>query len=185
MRSDVKIDVGEFHLPKTGSSPGRSTSLTSISLVTSSITSLPLPPGGAMCPANQANSWSFEELLTSVKQQVKPYSLLRTYNKAIEYVVVQVVIRDRREYRYRIETSDTKASSISIGISSGLSEVSVSVSVSVQGFLQSRYQSRYPHCLGVIASRYTRTFYVVTMSIFWVVHIRFLLYVNFILIIDW
>ena len=51
--------------------------------------------------------------------------------------------RDRREYRYRIETSDTKASSISIGISSGLSEVSVSVSVSVQGFLKSRYQSRY------------------------------------------
>ena len=56
---------------------------------------------------------------------------------------VNVDARDRREYRYRIETSDTKASSISIGISSGLSEVSVSVSVSVQGFLQSRYQSRY------------------------------------------
>ena len=70
LRSDVNIDMYEFHLPKTGSSPGRSTSLTSISLVTSSITSLPLLPGVAICPANQANSWSFEELLASVKQQV-------------------------------------------------------------------------------------------------------------------
>ena len=66
-----------------------------------------------------------------------------TKDKSLKEYSLRLLVRDRREYRYRIETSDTKASSISIGISSGLSEVSVSVSVSVQGFLQSRYQSRY------------------------------------------
>ena len=41
-------------------------------------------------------------------------------------------IRDRREYQYRIESTDTKAASISISLDPGISGVSVSVSVSIQ-----------------------------------------------------
>ena len=40
------------------------------------------------------------------------------------------------------------------------------------------------HCLGVTATRYTRTFYLVSTSIFLVVSIRFLLCVNLQLEID-
>ena len=40
--------------------------------------------------------------------------------------------RDRREYQYRIESTDTKAASISISLDPGISGVSVSVSVSIQ-----------------------------------------------------
>ena len=41
-------------------------------------------------------------------------------------------IRDRRDYRYRIESTDTKAAGISIGLDPGIFWVSVSVSVSIQ-----------------------------------------------------
>ena len=39
--------------------------------------------------------------------------------------------RDRRDYRYRIESTDTKAAGISIGLDPGIFWVSVSVLVSI------------------------------------------------------
>ena len=43
-----------------------------------------------------------------------------------------VLIRDRREYQYRIEKADTKPFGISIGLDRGFFWVSVSVPVSIQ-----------------------------------------------------
>ena len=77
------------------------------------------------------------------KKESRESKKIRDSNTTTLMLIVVITVRqfrDRREYRYRIENTDTKDCGISIGLDWGISWVSVSVSVSIRDIFESRYQ---------------------------------------------